>query len=277
MVEQGSVLITRQPGLEVSSLVVAWAEDAARLGKRVVEHLNKKLSGEAFAEITPWSFFSLNGVTVENDVARMPECVFYACPEKGLTLLLSDIPSRDWYRFLNLVLDAAQEQCRAREVYTVGGMVSLIPHTTPRRLMAVANSPEVKRTLTQYDLMDGFDHETPPGQRPTVSSYLLWAARRRNMPAASLWVPVPFYLAPAEDPAAQLKVLEFLDHIFSLGLDLGDLDREAASYASRIARARESYPDLDEYLGKLESNQTLTQEESERLVKGMEEALRPGG
>jgi proteasome assembly chaperone (PAC2) family protein len=160
------------------------------------------------------------------------------------------------------------------EIYTIGGMISLSAHTVPRELLAISNSSKMRKGLGPYDWDKGLDYETPPGQRPTLSSFLLWVARNRNIAGASLWVPVPFYLLPTEDPAACRKSVEFLDKRFDLGIDFKDLDEAVRNQNERIARIRFSYPEVDNYIRNLESNVSLSQEESEKLVKEIEEFLK---
>jgi proteasome assembly chaperone (PAC2) family protein len=123
-------------------------------------------------------------------------------------------------------------------------------------------------------LVRDVDYETPPGHRPTLSTFLLWVAKRRNMVGASLWVPVPFYLVATEDPWAWRKALDFLDNRLGLGLDFEDLDEEVTRQNERIAQARIRFPEIDDYIRRLEGNLGLTQEENEKLVKEIEELLR---
>jgi len=263
-----------QPELESSTLVIGWSEDAAKLGKKVTDYLNQQLGGREFGEIEPDDFFPLGGVSVENDIAQFPEGKFYHCPGKDLVIFRSSPPRSDWYRFLNSILDVAEHHCHVKEIYTIGGMVFLGAHTFARELMALSNSPEMTAVLSQYDLFREIDYETPPGQRPTLNSFLLWVAQRRQMAAASLWVPVPFYLVGTEDPQAWEKVLEFLDERLDLGIDLDGIDEEAARQDERMAALRSDSPEIDGYISKLESGVDLTQEESESLVKAVEEFLR---
>jgi predicted ATP-grasp superfamily ATP-dependent carboligase len=233
-----------------------------------------KLGGEVFAEIEPLDFFHLGGVSVQDDVVQFPESRFFYSQQKDLVLFKSNVPRSEWHRFLNIVLDVAENYCHVNEIYTIGGMVSLSAHTVPRELLAISNSPKMRGVLGQYGLDKGMDYETPPGQRPTLSSFLLWVARNRSIAAASLWVPVPFYLLPTEDPAACQKSVEFLDKRFDLGLDFKDLDEAVERQNERIARIRFSYPEVDNYIRNLESNVSLSQEESEKLVKEIEEFLK---
>jgi predicted ATP-grasp superfamily ATP-dependent carboligase len=257
-----------------SSLIVGWSEDAANLGTNVVDYLNKKLSTEELGEIEPMDFFPLGGVSVENDIAQFPESKFYCSYEKNLVILRSNAPRAEWHKFLNSVLDMAEHYCHVKELYTIGGMVSLSAHTTPREILAVSNLPQIRNALGQYHLDRSMDYETTPGQRPTLSSFLLWVAKNRDIPAVSLWVPIPFYLLATEDVAACRKVIDFFDKRLDLGIDLKELDEAAARQNEKLADIRFSFPDIDGYIKNLESNITLSQEDTEKLAKDIEEYLR---
>lgn len=268
--------VLRDPGLQKSSLVVGWGDDAGRLGAGVIDYLSRKLGAQKFAEIEPEGFFSLGGVAVVNDVARFPQCDFYACPEKDLVLFKGSSPGADWYRFLNAILDVAQLHCNTKEVYIIGGMVSLGAHTAPRELMPVANSGEMKRLLGQYGLVSDTSYESPPGQRPTLSSFLLWVAQKRKIDAIGLWVPIPFYLLSVEDPQAWRRVIEFFDTKFSLQVGFADLDNQIARQRERIAQLALRLPEIDQCIWKIERNLSLTQEENRKLIEEIEESLTRG-
>ena len=263
-----------RPTLQSPALVVAWSEDAGRLGPRVNDYLRRKLGGHSFCEIEPVDFFPMGGVAIENDLAKFPASWFYASPEHDLVLFESYPPSSDWYRFLSLVMDVAEHYCHVREVHTIGGMVAISAHTTPRQLVAAFSSREAKSTLSTYDLVTTFDYETAASQRPTLSSYLLWVAKRRNIPAASLWVPVPFYLAGGEDLRAERRVLQFIDQRLELGIDFRELDEDIRRQNEELAEARASNAHVEESIAKLESNQGLSEEESLRLVEEVDEFMK---
>lgn len=263
-----------QPELQSPTLIVGWSADASQLGSRVTDYLNRKLGGQAFCEIEPVEFFSLGGVTIENDLVQFPESKFYACPENDLVVFQSTPPSHEWYKFLNLILDIAQNHCHVKELYTVGGMITLGAHTAPRDMWSTFNFPELKETLSPYGLSREMNFETPPGGRPTLNSFLLWTAQRRNIPGANLWVPIPFYLVTADDPRAQKRVLEFLNHRLDLQIDFADLDEETRKQDEQIDRMRTEFPEIDKFIRKLESNIRLSDEENEKLVKQVQQFLR---
>ncbi|MGB8707176.1 MAG: PAC2 family protein [Dehalococcoidia bacterium] len=274
MSEGKSFKLFTRPKFDSSSVVVVWNQDVGRLGPKVAEYLARQLEGRELGEISPEGFFSLSGVTVEDDVAQFPESKFYWCKDDNLVIFRSDIPRFDWYGFINLILDIAEKYFKVKHIYTVGGMVLPSAHTTPRTLLSVVNSTEMKRVLGHYDVVHDMDYETREDQRPTFSSYLLWAAKMRDIPGVCLWVPVPFYLMTVEDPQACKKVLEFFNRHLELNIDFADIDNEVAEQNKKIAQARSQFPELDGYISKLETNLGLTAEEGEKLVKEIDELLR---
>lgn len=265
---------TRQLKTRYASLVVGWSMDASSLGAKVTDYLNRKLGCQSFGEIESVEFFPFGGVTVKDDLVQFPESKFFACPKNDLLVFSSDPPSYEWYKFLNLILDTAEHYCRVKELHTVGGMVSLSAHTAPRKLLGTFNSPELKEALSQYNLAGELDYETPPSHRPTLSSFLLWVAKKRNIPGVNLWVPIPFYLVTLDDPKAQRRILEFFNQRFNLGINLSDLDEEIRRQNQIIAEIRNNLPDIDESIGRLESNLRLPEEESQRLIKEIEKFLK---
>lgn len=270
------IKIYKELDLRRSSLVLGWSEDMSNLGRKATGYLNRKLKGQEFAEIEPEDFFPLGGVAIEGNLAQFPESKFYTCQEHELVVFQSGSPGAEWYKFLNSVLDVAEHHCRVKEIYTIGVMVSFSAHTAPRELLAVVNSAEMKGVLSRYDLTRDLDYQTPPGERPTLNAFLLWIAKERNIPGVSLWVPIPFYLAAMEDAQAQKKVLSFLNERLDLKIDFSDLDREIREQNEQLARVRSRFPQIDDYINRLESNLVLSAEENGELIKKIEDFLREG-
>jgi proteasome assembly chaperone (PAC2) family protein len=191
-----------------------------------------------------------------------------------VVIFKSSPPSYEWYKFLNLILDIAENYCHVKELHIIGGMISLSAHTAPRELLGTFNSRVLKKALDRYNLTGRINYETPPGHRPTLNSFLLWAAKRRNIPGINLWVPIPFYLVTVEDPKAQRRVLEFINERLDLRIGFYDLDEEIRKQNQVITEARNSFPDIDKSIKKLESNLRLSEDENQKLVLEIENFLR---
>lgn len=269
-----SLKLSAKPKLRNPTLIVGWEADAAQLGTNVTEYLRKNLDAQAFCEIEPAEFFPLGGVAIENDMVQFPQSIFYACPEHDLVIFRSTIPRYEWSKFLNLIIDVALDYCHAKEIYTIGGMITLAAHTTPRDSWATFNSPQIKKALSSYQLSREMDFETPPGGRPTLNSFLLWVAKTRNLAGANFWVPMPFYLINAYDPEAYKKALEFFDNRLDLSLDFDDVDASIRQQNAKLGRLRQASPEIDGYIRKLESNLRLSAEEHENLAKAVDNCLK---
>lgn len=263
-----------QTALKNSSLLVGWTGDAGKLGESVVDFIIKKLEGHVFFEIDPEEYFPLGGVTIEDDLVQFPESKFYVCPSYNLVVFKSAPPTFEVYKFFNHVLDIAQRLCKTTEIYALGGMVTTSLHTIPRHLLGVFSTDDVKESLSSYDIDGDSDYETPPGQKPTLNSFLLWAAKRRNLPAAGLWILVPFYFMSLDDPKAQKKILEFLNARFGLEINLDEFDQAILKQNRKINEARDLFPELDNYFQRLESSLTLSEDDNLKLVKQIEEYLK---
>ena len=132
----------------------------------------------------------------------------------------------------------------------------------------------MKEELAAFGVTTGMDYETPPGQKPTLSSYLSWLAGQREIRGVNLWVPVPYYLASIDDPRACKRLVYFFNSKFDLGVDFTKLDGQIAQQDDRIARLFERSPELEAFVRRLEAGDGLDGEESEKLAREMADALR---
>lgn len=276
MSENPRLKIHKPPNLQNPSLLVGWSQDIGKLGPKVIDYLNKKLGAEEFGELEPEAFSSFGGVQIEDNVIQFPESKFYSCPKNNLLIFESSPPRYEHYKFLNSVLDFAQHCDKVNELYTLGGIVSLMSHTAPRRILTVVNQPESKEMLARHGLETAMDYESPHGQMPSLSGFLLWLAKRRNITGVNLWTEVPFYLAAVEDLKAIKYTLGFLNKRFELNLDFGDLDLKIRQQNERIKQLREQNPEVNKYIEMLERGIMLSEDENEELAKEMTKFLEGG-
>lgn len=253
--------------LEKPSLIVIWAYEVGGLSKELIGHLEKKLGWVCIDEIEPAGFFSLTGVEVKNDLIRFPTSRFYSCLNENVFFFISHAPSREPYQFLSRVLDLAIDRCGIKELYTIGGVVTSVTHTSPRRVFGIVNRVELNEILTQYEVETGMDYQTPPGGGTSLSNYLLWVSKTRNIIGSTLWVEVPFYLASVRDPMAAKRILEFLNMRFSMELDLHPIDVAIERVNADIQNLRAQNTDISRYIELLERGIALSEDEGENLSK----------
>ncbi len=262
----GQLKFSFKPDLDKSTLIVSWIVDTNGLGEQVTNYLNHKLDNRSFCIIEPGDFFPLHGVNIENDVIQFPESRFYVNSRKNVVVFQSPAPRFEWYRFLNTMLEVARDYCHVSEIYTVDSMISLVAHTSPREIFANFNNLEMKNDLLGFNLGGTWNYETPPGQRPTLNSFLLWAAQRQNMRAASLWIPIPFYLVATGDLNAQQRIIGFLNRKLELDIALDDLDERVRLQNSMLKQLRETVPEIDRLIKRVEVGDHLSPEENQQLI-----------
>jgi predicted ATP-grasp superfamily ATP-dependent carboligase len=266
--------IFSKPKLKKPTMIVVWSEEASNIGIRTADYMINDLKFSEFAEILPEGFFPMAGVNVVDDVAQFPESKFYASNDSKIVILKSSIPRMDWHRFLTVLLDFAKKECGVSAIYTVGAMISLSAHTTPRLLVSVVNNNDMKSELEKLEVTCNTDYENPQGQKPTLSSYLIWIARQKEINAATIWVPVPYYMVSTEDPRASKRIVSFFNSKFNLGVDFALFDSDIAAQNSKIGDLYARSPDIANLVQKLESGQSLESEDSDKLVREMTDQLK---
>lgn len=248
-----------------SRLLVCWRDNAGGLETSVTRHIIGGMGGREFCSIDPSIFFTLEGVQIQNDIATMPSSRFYRCSEE-LIVLESDSPQVEWYRFLSLLLDGACREFKVQEIYTVGTVLSAHSHTSPRELYSICNSTAMKDSLKSCRIKRELEYQSSPGTRPSLSSYLIWEAARRDLSGVNLWITVPFYLAGVGDPRALKAVLDFFNKRLDLGLSLEDIKKAINSQSVKLAALQAQSPQADDSIRKLETNMALNEEESMILL-----------
>jgi predicted ATP-grasp superfamily ATP-dependent carboligase len=257
-----------QPRLEKPSLIVGWMKDIGDVSRGVADFLAGAAGGHSFCQIEPADFFAVGGVTVESNIATFPQSRFFHDDRSNVLLLRSDEPQARRYEFLNAVLDLA-EHYKVESLYTVDGIASMIAHTSERRVFGVFNSAEIQTKLKWY-LPMGLSWQGPPH----MSTYLLWLARQRQLPAAGLWVEVPFYLSGRQDAQAVRAAASLLGQIIGWDHDTDELDRRVAEQEETLAGLRDEDPEIDARIQALEQGDSLDSDEQAELMEAIQGALR---
>jgi len=262
---------TSQPRLEKPSLIVGWMKDIGDVSRGVGDFLAGAAGGHSFCQIEPTDFFPVGGVAVESNIATFPQSRFFHDGRNNLLLFRSDEPQSRRYEFLNAVLDLA-EHYKVESVYTVDGIVSMIPHTFDRRVFGVFSGAEVQRRLKWH---------LPVGLRwhgtPHMSTYLLWLAGRRGLRAAGLWIEVPFYLSDRQDAQAVRSAASLLGGIVGWDYETQELDRRAAEQEEMLAHLRHEDLEIDARIQRLEEGEPLDDDEQVELTEAIQGAFRKHG
>jgi proteasome assembly chaperone (PAC2) family protein len=286
--------IEQIPALRSPLLIVAFAgwNDAAESATTAARVLVEKWSAERFADIEPEEFYDFTStrptVSVGPDYQRnltWPSNSFFyhADPtrERDVIVLVGAEPQLKWRTFTGEIMDVAR-QCGAGMVLTLGALLADTPHTRPVPLIGFATDNALLEQLR--DLGVGpTRYQGPTGILGVIHD----AARQAGLPAISLWASVPHYLSISQNPKVASALLRVVDHLFTLRLDLDDIDRAVERFEQQISAIIATNPEAAAYLQELERRADAVLEgqteegvepsalpPSEMLIKDLEEFLK---
>jgi predicted ATP-grasp superfamily ATP-dependent carboligase len=101
----------------------------------------------------------------------------------------------------------------------------------------------------------------------------MWVAKGRDIPGASFWVPVPFYLISTEDPRGCVKIIDFFNKRLDLGIELTELNEEVTEQDKQFDRMKQEYPEIGDCINRLESGLGLSEEQSDTLIETINKYL----
>ena len=163
----------------------------------------------------------------------------------------------------------------ARTVVTFGSLLADSPHSHAPRLTGSATDPEVMDRIG----LTRSRYEGPTGVVGVVHD----TCRRAGFVSASLWVPVPHYVAAPPNPPAITALLEGFTRTVGLDLDLRELRVASDAWRTRVDAALAADDDLREYVDNLEAQQVDDAvdpddlPDGESIAEAFEEYLRDQG
>jgi len=177
-----------------------------------------------------WPVYSLRAAaTPDGD----PDLVLVSGPE----------PNYDWRGFCGAVMDAVN-RVGARTVVTLGSLLADSPHS---------RAPHVTGSATDADMNERIALSRSRYEGPTgIIGVLHDTVRNAGFAAASLWVPVPHYVAAPPNPGAILALLHGVGRAVDLAVDTRELRVAAQAWEARVDAAVAEDDDLRTYVHSLE-------------------------
>ena len=180
--------------------------------------------------------------------------------EPDLVLVSGPEPNYDWRGFCGSVMDAAH-RVGARTVVTLGSLLADSPHS---------RAPHVTGSATDVDMNERIALSRSRYEGPTgIIGVLHDTVRNAGFAAASLWVPVPHYVAAPPNPGAILALLHGVGRAVDLAVDTRELRVAAQAWEARVDAAVAEDDDLRTYVQTLEEQYDA--EWSDVSVDGEEE------
>jgi hypothetical protein len=246
-----------QPSLRQPALIAAFSgwNDAADAATDAVRWLARHSSGRPFAtlDIEDYVDFQASRPTVElsDGVVRTvtwPSFGFSAgsLPNGGrdLVLLVGVEPNLRWPAFCDDVISVARATgCEI--VVTVGALLGDTPHSRPIHCTGSATDEVLAARLG----MQRSRYEGPTG----IVGVLHDAVRRSGFPSASIWAPVPHYVATPPNPKGTRALLDKLGQLLDLDLNLTELDIASSAWERSVSEVVAGDAEVSSYVDRLEA------------------------
>jgi proteasome assembly chaperone (PAC2) family protein len=246
----------RRPKLRKPALICAFKgwNDAAESATAALEFVGEGWGASRCATIDPEEFydFQVTRPTVRLTDGRTreiiwPELVLFEASIDSAgrdALLLTGVePNLRWRTLCNTVISVAGE-LDVEMVVSLGALLADVPHTRPVRITGIAGDPALVDRL-------GFSqtrYEGPTG----IVGVLQDSCMRAGLQCASLWAPVPHYVATVPSPKATLGLLRRLEDLLETPIDTAELDEAAVEYERRLDEAVASEPEVRALVERLE-------------------------
>ncbi|MEZ4682229.1 MAG: PAC2 family protein [Caldilineaceae bacterium] len=270
--------IIEKPVADTIYMIAGWHQwaDAGAVSSGLPYYLIKYLNASKIGEIKPDGFylFQMPGthhllrpeVKFEEGYSKQirprENEFFYAGNEQnGLVIFLGEEPHMDIDRYADTLFAAAKE-FGVKRMALVGGVYGAMPYEKDREVSCTYSLPEMKEELSRYAVR--FSNYEGGA---TIGSYLVDRAEQFDVEAFVFNAFVPAYdfsqagvslqgLRIEDDYKAWYELMQRISHMFKLGLDLSDLDRQSEAL---VASMDEKLRDLEAKMPQLQLRQYLAE------------------
>jgi proteasome assembly chaperone (PAC2) family protein len=171
------------------------------------------------------------------------ECFAVTFGDRDLVVLRGVEPNLRWKSFCNAVITVASET-GCEMVVTLGALLGDVPHTRAVRVTGTATDP---------GLINGLELTRSQYEGPTgIVGVLHDACRAFGIRSASLWAPVPHYVATPPNPPATRALLERFAQLADLPLDLDGFDQLVDLWRVQVDHALRDNDEVRNYVRELE-------------------------
>lgn len=251
--------------------------DAAESATDAIDHLAEIWSAKSVVEIEAENYFDFQSTrphlstdpqgkreiiwpSTSISVAVMPRANYDIVLVRGVE------PNLKWKAFSAEIVTVAKNLGVTMAI-GIGALLSDNAHTRPFPIYATTMSLDFPPLLN----FAPSEYEGPTG----ILGVVLEALASAGIPAGSLWVQVPHYVAAAPCPKATLALLSRIEEVLDLPVELADLTEAAADWETDIDAMAEDDEELSGYVKSLEEgNEEDVTEATESIADEFERYLR---
>ncbi|MBK7821148.1 MAG: PAC2 family protein [Tessaracoccus sp.] len=240
-------------GLRDPVVVIGFSgwNDAGNAASDILRHLMEAYPGTDLGVIDDERYFDFQHTRpMLNQAADGPWVEWPALriravhhPARDIVTIIGPEPNLLWRTFTRELVDRVKET-RAGLVVFLGAMLSDTPHSRPLPVGLYTSDPQLQDRFG----MEPNDYTGPTGIIGIAAQMML----HERIPAASIWVSVPHYVAAPPNPKAQDALLSELETVLSVELDHAELAQEAVKWTSAVDALSHQDPDIAEYIEHLE-------------------------
>jgi proteasome assembly chaperone (PAC2) family protein len=251
------IIYTEKPNLNKPYLIIGFEgwPNAGEVSSFALQHLVDRLEAKRFASIPMGNFYqtsSLRPMAVIKEgrliELKLPGNHFYYVKTRSfsdLILFYGVEPHLQWDLFVDLLLDLA-EKFNVAQIFTIGGTYDYIPHTCPPVVSALFNREDLRENVIRAGL--GLTEYSGP---ISIHTFILEAAKKRDLKAISLWGHAPQYLQ-TKNIKVVCSVLKRLMDLTKIQVDLSELEKAGDYFDQQVNHLVEEDPKLREVINKLE-------------------------
>lgn len=188
--------------------------------------------------------------------------------ERDILCVVGPEPSLLWRTYGQELVDLLKGY-EPEVVVLLGAMLSDTPHSRPLPVGMYSHHQWLQEQLD----VEPSSYEGPTGILGVVGQML----QAESVPALSIWVSVPHYVATPPNPKAQHTLISRLETVLGMELELGDLPDEATNWTKAVDELSSEDPDVAEYIEQLEEAKDASDVEDatgENIAKEFERYLK---
>jgi proteasome assembly chaperone (PAC2) family protein len=251
------IIYLEKPNLTKPYLIIGFEgwPNAAEVSSFALQHLVDNLEAKKFASIPTENFYKISSLRPMAVIKKgrlielkSPGNHFYYVKNplfNDLILFYGVEPHLRWNVFADLLLDLA-ERFHVIQIFTIGGTYDYIPHTYPPMVSALFNHEELREKVIQAGL--GLTEYSGP---ISIHTFILEAAKKRDLKAISLWGHAPQYLH-TRNVKVVCSVLRRLIDLTQIEVDLSELENAGDYFDQQVNQLVKEDPKLQEVISKLE-------------------------